>query len=778
MKIPLVGTIRGLLPGGRGQSAPVDGGGQDTESEEWHAPAVSGIRGRILGRIRIATQLYLSIGGAVMLTLLASLVAWFSFNSINDAQDQVNEGSVPELASAFGIAQYGQTLVAAAPSLTAADNRQEFRRVVGEIDSAYDEFESQMAALEAQPGVDPERIRIIRDYANTLLSNIDSIAAQTDGTFELIDLRSAHQIKLTSLGIELDGVLVPAIDDQFFFIMTGFPSIDQNQAQRLEHFSEEQVGRYRRLVEIQSEVKIGGEQLASAFTATDPRLVDSLRDEFEAATSRIDRNMDFLLGTEIYEQAQPILNEFFALGLSEDGIYDVVLQSLQIVGAQRQLLESNRALSIELLAEVDGLVIASQEGTVTATAASAQAIATGRILLVVITALSVIGALLVIWLFIGRILLRRLNTLSNRMQSMAEGDLESSVDIGGQDEVAVMASALEVFRRHALEVQRLNLVEQLANELQDKNEELEGVLGQLRQAQGQIVLREKLAALGELTAGVAHEIRNPLNFMNNFSEASQELVDELKEILEDPKFELSDDQRSYVDEVVGDLHANLGRIKSHGDRANRIVHDMLQIGRDTGEWEQVDMNILVDQQYRLAYHSQRATDADFNLTTEEDYDPNIGTVEVIPQELGRVFLNMVANACYATDLRRKNLAAEGTVGDYTPMLWLKTRREEEKIRVTIRDNGVGMPDEVKEKIFNPFFTTKPPEKGTGLGLAISNDIVRRHGGSISVETSPNEFTEMHIDIPLQSGKDLMAEETPETQEDAPQQAETAIAADD
>ena len=763
MKIPLLGKLFAFGRKGAGQTAP---GGDAGDDGEWHAPPVRGIWGKLLGRIRISTQLYISIGGAVMLTLLASLVAWFSFNSINDAQVQVNEGSVPELASAFGIAQYGQTLVAAAPSLTVAESRAEFQRVVAQIDVAYGAFEQEMLSLEAQPGVDPEHTRIIRDYANTLLSNIDSIASQTNDTFELNDLRGAHQIRLASLGLQLDSVLVPAIDDQLFYIMTGYPAIDQQQAQRLEHFSEEQVERYRRLVEIQSDAKLGGEQLASAFTAADPRLVDSLRDEFEAATSRIDRNLTTLTGTEIHDQAQPILLGLFALGLNEDGIYDVVQKSLRISEAQRQLLESNRSLSIELLAEVDGLVISSQQGTVEATAASSQAIQTGRILLVVITVFSIVGALLVIWLFIGRILLRRLNTLSNRMQSMAEGDLESSVDIGGQDEVAVMASALEVFRRHALEVQRLNLVEQLANELQDKNEELEGVLGQLRRAQGQIVLREKLAALGELTAGVAHEIRNPLNFMNNFSEASQELVDELKEIMDDEKFDLSEDQRTFVDEVVGDLHDNLGRIKSHGDRANRIVHDMLQIGRDSGEWEHVNMNVLVDQQYRLAYHSQRATDSEFNLTAEEDYDPDVGTVEVIPQELGRVFLNMVANACYATDLRRKNLAEEGKARDYMPMLLLKTRRDDKKIRVTIRDNGIGMPDEVKEKIFNPFFTTKPPEKGTGLGLAISNDIVRRHGGSISVDTKINEYTEMYIDIPLVSTKDATEEEMQQLQAEA------------
>ena len=364
MKIPLIGKLVGAKGRGGGPTALGPEAVGDGSPDEWHAPPVRGLRGRLLGRIRIATQLYISIGGAVMLTLLASLVAWFSFNSINDAQVQVNEGSVPELASAFGIAQYGQTLVAAAPSLTVAENRADFQRVVAEIDVAYEAFEGEMLALEAQPGVDPERIRIIRDYANTLYSNIDSIGRQTNDTFELNDLRGRQQINLASLGLQLDSVLVPAIDDQLFFIMTGYPAIDQQQAQRLEHFSEEQVERYRRLVEIQSDAKIGGEQLASAFTSTDPRLIDSLRDEFEAATSRIDRNLITLSGTEIHTQAQPILDGSVC-AWSERGrnLWTLSLKSLQITKAQRELLESNRALSIELLAEVDGLVISSQQGT-------------------------------------------------------------------------------------------------------------------------------------------------------------------------------------------------------------------------------------------------------------------------------------------------------------------------------------------------------------------------------------------------------------------------------
>ncbi|MCZ0953326.1 MAG: ATP-binding protein, partial [Rhodospirillaceae bacterium] len=304
---------------------------------------------------------------------------------------------------------------------------------------------------------------------------------------------------------------------------------------------------------------------------------------------------------------------------------------------------------------------------------------------------------------------------------------------------------LEVFRRHALEVQRLNLVEKLADELKGKNEQLESVLEDLRQAQDQIVMREKLAALGELTAGVAHEIKNPLNFVKNFSEVSEELIDELKEALEDVAEQIPEDDRSYIDEITGDLTGNLQRIQSHGERANRIVHDMLQMGRGSGDLQPTDINGLLDEYARLAYHSARASDSEFQLDILRDLDPEMGDVDVIPQDLGRVFLNMVGNACYATDEKRK----AGEVDGYEPTISLKTRRGEEDIEIRIRDNGSGMPPHVVEKIFNPFFTTKPTGEGTGLGLAMSSDIVREHGGSIQVETEPGEFTEMIIELPLE-----------------------------
>ena len=312
-----------------------------------------------------------------------------------------------------------------------------------------------------------------------------------------------------------------------------------------------------------------------------------------------------------------------------------------------------------------------------------------------------------------------------------------------------MAAALEVFRRNSLEAQRLNLVEQLAEELQGKNEQLESVLGELERAQDQIVMREKLAALGELTAGVAHEIRNPLNFVKNFSEASEELLTELEEVLADVLEDLSDEDKEYIDEISGDLTSNLERIRTHGDRANRIVNDMLMMGRDTGEQRLTDINSLLDEHARLAYHSARALDTNFQLDLQQDLDPNMGEINVVPRDLGRVFLNMVGNACDATDERRRKLQGENLdVETYMPTLWISTLKKEESVEIRIKDNGSGMPPDVIDKIFNPFFTTKPTDKGTGLGLAISNDIVRQHGGTIQVDSKQDEYTEMFIELPL------------------------------
>ena len=695
-------------------------------------------------RSRISTQLYLTIGGAVVLTISASLVGWFLLNRVGEVQQVVNEGSVPELAAAFGVAQYTNALVAAAPRLASAASPEDFRDVMVDISESHAAFEEQLAVLEGMEGGRAPFERI-QAHSDTLISNITALRDEVAASFELLQRRENLRLELEELRVRLDNIMIPAIDDQLFYTMTGYRELGSPPESRSEHFSENEFGRYRYLAELQADATLSTQLLASAFTLTEASLVEPLRERFEAVASRIERNLSDLETTPLHDELAPVFARLIELGLGEASGFNLLVQELRLSERQFELLGGNQAIAIELVAEVDGLVSTVQMNTEDATMASEDAILTGRNVLLTISAVSVGSALLIAWLFVGRVLLFRLEQLSRWMRRMASGDLETTVDIGGKDEVADMAAALEVFRRHAIEVQRLNLVEKLADELKGKNEQLESVLEDLRNAQDQIVMREKLAALGELTAGVAHEIKNPLNFVKNFSEVSEELIDELKEALEDIEEQIPEDDRSYIDEITGDLTGNLKRIQSHGERANRIVHDMLQMGRGSGDLQPTDINGLLDEYARLAYHSARASDSEFQLDILRELDPDMGDVDVIPQDLGRVFLNMVGNACYATDEKRK----AGEVDGYEPTISLATRRGEENIEIRIRDNGNGMPPHVVEKIFNPFFTTKPTGEGTGLGLAMSSDIVREHGGHIQVETEPGEFTEMIIELPLE-----------------------------
>ena len=253
----------------------------------------------------------------------------------------------------------------------------------------------------------------------------------------------------------------------------------------------------------------------------------------------------------------------------------------------------------------------------------------------------------------------------------------------------------------------LNLVEKLAQELQEKNAAIEQALADLREAQDQIIASQKLAELGELTAGVAHEIKNPLNFVKNFAEASSELIEELKETLDESGDSMDEEQRGLIDEICQDLVENFERIRGHGDRADRIVRDMLRMGRSSaGERQPTDINTLLEEHVRLAFHSARANDENFQLDIQEDFDPDAGEIDVVPQDLGRVFLNMVGNACDATNERRMS-----SDDNYSPILAVSTKRMEDAVEIRVRDNGTGMPQEVVDKIFNPFFTTKPTDRG-------------------------------------------------------------------
>ncbi len=286
---------------------------------------------------------------------------------------------------------------------------------------------------------------------------------------------------------------------------------------------------------------------------------------------------------------------------------------------------------------------------------------------------------------------------------------------------------------------------ELFQQVQERTRELSASLDDLRAAQDRLVQTEKLASLGQLTAGIAHEIKNPLNFVNNFSALSAELIEEMKDVLKPA--ELDKKIREEVDELTRLLKDNLEKVVQHGKRADSIVKNMLQHSREgSGEHRPADINAIVDESLNLAYHGARAEKAGFSILLQRDLDPSVGMADVYPQEITRVLLNLISNSFYATTKRRAE-AGDG----FEPMVSAATKNLGDKVEIRVRDNGTGIPEEAREKIFNPFFTTKPSGEGTGLGLSMSHDIVvKQHGGSIDVETEPGVFTEFRIVLPRTS----------------------------
>ncbi len=286
---------------------------------------------------------------------------------------------------------------------------------------------------------------------------------------------------------------------------------------------------------------------------------------------------------------------------------------------------------------------------------------------------------------------------------------------------------------------------------QKANLALEKTLSELKSTQSQLIQSEKMASLGELTAGIAHEIQNPLNFVNNFSEVSNELIDEMNTELEKGDIE-------EAKTIAKDVKQNLEKINHHGKRADAIVKGMLQHSRSSsGVKEPTDLNALCDEYLRLAYHGLRAKDKSFNSKFETDFDPNLPKLNVIPQDIGRVVLNLITNAFYAVNERLRHFdTSTGSVlsaqpdSAYEPTVSVSTKKEGDKVLISVKDNGNGIPQKVLDKIFQPFFTTKPTGQGTGLGLSLSYDIVKAHGGELKVETKEGDGSEFIIQLPFNS----------------------------
>ena len=272
---------------------------------------------------------------------------------------------------------------------------------------------------------------------------------------------------------------------------------------------------------------------------------------------------------------------------------------------------------------------------------------------------------------------------------------------------------------------------------QKANTVLEKTLTNLKSTQTQLIQSEKMASLGELTAGIAHEIQNPLNFVNNFSEVNKELIGEMNQEIEKGNYD-------EVKIIAKDIEANEEKINQHGKRADAIVKGMLQHSRSSsGKKEPTDINALADEYLRLSYHGLRAKDKSFNATIKTDFDKSIGNINIIPQDIGRAILNLITNAFYVVDEKKKS-----GVENYEPIVTISTKKINGKIEIKVADNGNGIPQKILDKIFQPFFTTKPTGQGTGLGLSLSYDIVKAHGGELKVETKEGAGTTFIIRLPI------------------------------
>ena len=767
--LSIVGALREALSGRKPLSADDVGGDREEAAEgpdsKDPVPAAEGgatsgssspdrggwFRRKFALRRSLRVQIAAGLGAAIIFTLMASIIALVAFFQVGRIQREINTEYVPALTRAVQIGQLATSLAAAAPRLVAeARNRQLAgdpeeappEDLAGDVDLLENaariiELSSELAASERTAG--------LRQFSADLAGNLQGIQVSVESGAALQERLGQLQEATVERSRELNELIGPLLDDQVFYLATGLRTLEDDPAPIEVRGSETEVIHLQALSTIDARGNLAGSLISDVAVQDDLELVETLDERFRAATAGTFRALD-TLGDRAPRQLRQTLDAIYELGLGLDGAFPVRRQYLAELRNQLAYLARNESITDSLEAAVASLTVGLEVDALAATRESEAALNLGRSLLVALNVLGISSAALILWLFIGRFLIARLTALSRAMRRMAGGDLETRIEVRGQDEVGEMAQALEVFRQHALEVQRLNLVEELATRVEAQNEELAKTLEDLEKAQDQIVMQEKLASLGQLTAGIAHEIKNPLNFVNNFAEVSSDLLEDLKEELETAKEHVPEESLAEINDLSGDLSGNLERIVHHGKRASSIVYGMLEHARkEGGESRPTEINAMLEEYIALAFHSMRAVDNRFQMTIRKDLSGDVGAIEAIPQDLSRVFLNIVTNACQATFDKQLD---ENSDPGYQPELAVQSRKENGQIEVRIKDNGPGIPPSHLAKIFEPFFTTKDTDKGTGLGLSLSHDIVRGHGGTLVVNSEVGEGAEFVVTLPV------------------------------
>ena len=463
--------------------------------------------------------------------------------------------------------------------------------------------------------------------------------------------------------------------------------------------------------------KDGTRLLQQALQTGDQEALDAVWEDFRALTTQ---------GLE-----QPV----FDMGVGDQGVFAVRRQQLALQARERELVTDFNSNSAVLEESTSTLLDGARTHNTTTLRKTVESLDEGRVVLATISVVSVVAATLAAWLWVGNAVIRRLSRMSQLMHNMAAGDLETPVPEVGKDEIGQLAEALEHFRRQALEVQRLNLVEKLYGELREANAELQ-------QMQRRLVAQEKLAALGELVSGVAHEINNPLNFVKNFSEGSLDLYRELTEMLDRYRDGLSAKDASLLDEISEELTQNLNRIARNGGRALVIVQRMQRLSAGGGALVRTNLNVVLHQAANWGCRSFVAERTDFQVAPVFDLDDSVGEQMLVERDFSEAIMNLVTNACSAMRAKQDELGEA-----YSPVLTVSSHMTNGVVEVRVRDNGTGIADEMVDQIFNPFFTTGEGTQRMGLGLSITADVVRQLGGDLDVDTAYGEYAEFIMRIP-------------------------------
>ena len=714
-------------------------------------------------RVGIGARLYILLFGAVVLMGGATVLAYFTFNETLQHEIRLAEYSMPNLINSVDVARKSAVVVNGAFRLVSASSKEEHTAVVEATAREIASLENTILELEARSAFG-EQTRLIRSNLEELGKHLDVIK---QSSARRLDIDRALTVFIDELGEttrSVERLLVQAIDDQAFYLVSGLRQLDDKVHSIKKRASEDELTAYRNLITVNQSANLAVLLLDEVLVLADRQFLTPLEERFQSAVRNFIQAYAKLPVSMQNDLLEENLTRLDVIGEGPEGVIKLRKEALLRLEQEQETLAKARTTSESLVSEVNNLVAQINEEAIQSSEASRAAAQTGIFLLILLNVFGTIGAFALGSFFVRRYLVRRLTGLASAMREMASGDLEVPVQVEGthivkpmkgsakyltrnikyliwNDEVTDMARALEVFRRYAHEVQRLNLVEKLAEELDAKNENLEQALENLKAAQEQVIAEQKLASLGQLTAGVAHEIKNPLNFVSNFANVSIEMADEIDDLMK----KQDDLDLEEIRSILDDLRTSLGKIKEHGKRADNIVRSMLEHSRSKeGEWRKTNLNALLKQYVELSYHALRAEDNSFNAEMNEDLDPNMEEIVVVPQDICRVFLNLVNNAFQAMNEKQKKVD-----GDYMPALSFSSRQLEDHVEFCIRDNGPGIADEVRDKIFEPFVTTKEPGKGTGLGLSLTTDILLRHAGSIHVDTEVGHYTEMRVSLPLE-----------------------------